>query len=448
MADSARRAAYDVLAAVRTADAYANLELTQVLAKHRLSGRDAAFTTELVAGTLRHRRTYDEIVSAAAGRRSAKIQPPVLDVLRLGAHQVLSMRVPPHAAISTSVDLVRGVVGKGPTGFVNAVLRKIAGADLATWIVDVAPDPAADPLGHAGVVHSHPDWVVAEFASALAVHGRGAELSALLAADNDAPSVVVVARPGRCDRAELPGEPTTLSPYGVRLTGGDPKEITAIADGRAGVQDEGSQLVAIAAAQAPLDGSDRRWLDVCAGPGGKTALLAGLATARGATVVANELQPHRAELVRHALRGADGVEEVVVADGTDPPWPAGSFDRVLVDAPCSGLGALRRRPESRWRRTLHDVGQLVPLQERLLDAACTSVRPGGLVLYATCSPVLAETSGVVESVLARRDDVVVEDLAGVLPQVTDAAGPLPGTMQLWPHRHGTDAMFMALLRRR
>jgi 16S rRNA (cytosine967-C5)-methyltransferase len=256
--------------------------------------------------------------------------------------------------------------------------------------------------------------------------------------------VVLVARPGRAEVSELPGERTALSPYGVVLAGGDPGAVPAVAEGRAGVQDEGSQLVALALAEVEIEGEDRRWLDLCAGPGGKAALLAALAAQRGARLVANERQPHRAELVTRALAGADGVEAVTVHDGTTPPWPAASFDRVLVDAPCSGLGALRRRPEARWRRQPDDLRELVPLQRALLHAAVDLVRPGGAVLYATCSPVVAETSDVLSAVLVGRDDV---GLGSVPLDLPDAASTLSGTAQLWPHRHATDAMFLGLLRR-
>jgi 16S rRNA (cytosine967-C5)-methyltransferase len=224
-----------------------------------------------------------------------------------------------------------------------------------------------------------------------------------------------------------------------------------VARGRAGVQDEGSQLVALALAAADVDGRDERWLDLCAGPGGKAALLGALAGARGARLLAAERQPHRSALVRSgtAAVGA-GMLGVVTADGRRPAWAKESFDRVLVDAPCSGLGALRRRPESRWRRTPADVRDLVPLQRDLLGSALDSVRSGGVVAYVTCSPVLAETVGVVSDVLAARDDVRLEDAAPLFPDVPDLHAEqmaLPGTVQLWPHRQGTDAMFFALLRK-
>ena len=431
--DPARRAAYDVLVAVRAHDAYANLALPLALREHRLSGRDAAFATELASGTLRQRGTYDAVLSACVDRPLDRLQAKVLDALRLGCHQLFAMRVPAHAAISTTVDLVRSTVGPGAAKLANAVLRKVAEHDLETWLERIEADRATRT--------SHPQWVVDLLTEAVGED----EVDALLAADNDPPAVTLVARPGRSTREELAGEPTRWSPYGVVSSGGDPGSIPAVADGRAGVQDEGSQLVAIALADAALAGGDARWLDLCAGPGGKAALLAALAADRGARLVANERQPHRADLVRRALEGAAGVEDVTVADGTDPPWPDGSFDRVLVDAPCSGLGALRRRPEARWRKRASDLDGLVPLQRSLLTSALRLVRPGGVVLYATCSPVLAETSGVVSAVLDSEQGVTLEPLALGVP---DSDGPLPGTVQLWPHRHRTDAMFLALLRRR
>jgi 16S rRNA (cytosine967-C5)-methyltransferase len=261
---------------------------------------------------------------------------------------------------------------------------------------------------------------------------------------------MLVARPGRTtidELVEAGGRPTGTSPYAVELGSGDPGEVPAVREGRAAVQDEGSQIVAIIAATAPMEGTDERWLDMCAGPGGKAALLAALAAEKGAGVLAVELQPHRAELVRKALGpDAPGSLGVVVADATEPVGEEGSFDRVLLDAPCSGLGALRRRPEARWRKSPTDIPGLVALQERLLHAALRDVRPGGVVVYSTCSPVLEETAGVVASIVESGEaELVPAADAGV--GIDGAEGPLPGTVQLWPHRHGTDAMFLAVLRR-
>jgi 16S rRNA (cytosine967-C5)-methyltransferase len=438
--DAARLAAYDVLVAVREDDAYANLVLPQLLRERRIEGRDAAFVTELVGGTLRGQGSYDAVVDHLAGRRP---DPAVRDALRLGAHQLLAMRVPDHAAVASTVELVRTRVGHKPAGFANALMRRIAERDLDAWM-DLLDAPRS-------VRFSHPQWIVDELARAL---DRPAETEALLAADNERPRVTLVARPGLSTVEELGvstgstsgASSTALSPLAVVLESGDPGAVPAVREGRAGVQDAGSQLVALALTRATVEGRDERWLDLCAGPGGKAALLAALATRSGARLLANERQPHRARLVAQAMRATSG--DVVAGDGTRPAWPDATFDRVLVDAPCSGLGALRRRPESRWRRRPDDLTQLVPLQRALLASALDSVRPGGVVLYATCSPVVAETAGVVEAVLAGRSDVRAEATGPLVPEAEDAASAhLPGAVQLWPHRHGTDAMFMVLLRR-
>jgi 16S rRNA (cytosine967-C5)-methyltransferase len=452
--DAARTAALEVLRAVDEEDAYANLALAGALRAHGLSGRDAALATELASGTLRRQGTYDTVIAACAGRPVAKIDPPVLTVLRLGAHQLLSTRVPDHAAVSTSVELARAASGPKVVGFVNAVLRRVGERPLSDWVRALAPDPRRDRHGFAVVAQAHPRWVVDALAEALAATGRADELEDLLLADNTSPRVTVVARPGLVTRDEVlsaaeGAEATAYSPVGVRLESGDPGSLPAVRDGRAAVQDEGSQLVALALAAAPLEGRDERWLDLCAGPGGKAALLGGLAAQRGGHLLAVERQPHRAALVRRAVAALPpGTVGVVTADGRRPAWTAEGFDRVLVDAPCTGLGALRRRPEARWRRTAEDLDALIPLQHTLLVSAVESTRPGGVIAYVTCSPVLAETAGLVSGLLGERCDVELLDASQPLPQVPDAAGPLPGTVQLWPHRHGTDAMFLALLRRR
>jgi 16S rRNA (cytosine967-C5)-methyltransferase len=233
---------------------------------------------------------------------------------------------------------------------------------------------------------------------------------------------------------------------------GDPGALAAVRAGRAGVQDEGSQLAALVLARAPVEaGPDRIWLDACAGPGGKAALLAGLAAERGAALLAIDRAPHRARLLAAALAaGAAGQPPTrtlaVIADATLPAWAAGTVDRVLVDAPCTGLGALRRRPEARWRRQPAKVPALTALQRNLLRSAVTAVRPGGIVAYVVCSPHLAETRAVVADIRRERPELDQLDVRPLLADVPDLGnGP---EVQLWPHRHGTDAMFLALLRRR
>jgi 16S rRNA (cytosine967-C5)-methyltransferase len=444
--DPARRTAFDALVSVEGDGAYLNLALARLLGERGLEGRDAAFATELAHGTTRLRGTYDAILATCVTGSLDGLEVAVLSSLRLGAHQLLNMRVPAYAAVATSVELVRESAGERPVRLVNAVLRKVGSRQLAHWVAELAPDPVVDPVGNLAFVTSHPRWIVEAFAMALERDGADAgRLRGVLDADNVPPRVTLAARPGLSTVAELMsegGERGRWSPYAVSLPGGDPGHLPAIRAGRAGVQDEGSQLAAIALARAVVVGRDETWLDLCAGPGGKSALLAGLAGERGATLVANELLEHRANLVRGTLRSFSRPAPVVVADGRRGPWRADSFDRVLVDAPCLGLGALRRRPDSRWRHAPGDLPGLVELQARLLESALRSVRPGGVVAYVTCSPHVAETREAVEAVLP---EAVELDGREVLPEV-EPLGPGPH-VQLWPDLHGTDAMFIALLRR-
>jgi 16S rRNA (cytosine967-C5)-methyltransferase len=442
--DDARRVAYLALRAVDDADAYLNLTLSRLLSEHALGRRDAAFATELTNGTARLQGGYDAILEACVAGGIRAVQPEVRTALHLGCHQLLSMRVSAHAAVSTSVELVREFAGERPVRLANAVLRRVSTQTLDAWITARAPTRAEDLAGHLAVRYSHPRWIV----SVLLAELGDREAEQALAADNLAAPVTLVARPGLVTTAELLGADAKLgrwSPYAAMMNGGDPNTVAAVRDGRAGVQDEGSQLAALALARAGITGSDRWWLDACAGPGGKAALLAGLAGARGAVLVAAERQPHRARLVASSLRRYGSASAVAIADSTRPPWADSSFDRVLVDAPCTGLGALRRRPDARWRRQPSDLDVLVPLQRALLFAALSAVRPGGIVGYVTCSPHPAETRGVVDAVLRERHDVAEVDARPLLDPVSDL-GPGPSA-QLWPHRHGTDAMFVGLLRR-
>ena len=466
--DPARRTAYAVVRAV-AGGAYTNLELTQALRRARLSGRDAAFVTELVSGTMRWQGRYDAVIAAAASRDVGSLEPPVLDTLRLGAHQILGMRVPEHAAVGETVALARDVNGIGASKLVNAVLRRVSERPLEEWLALTVP--SHPPVTRMAALHSHPEWIVKALRQALLGHGTATpesvdnELTALLEADNAAPTMHLVARPGLGADDELRSagaEEYALAPTAWTLSGGDPGRIAAVRDGRAAVQDAGSQLVALALTRATLTGpaaeAAERWLDLCAGPGGKAGLLAAVALGAGADLVANEVSTTRAELVRSTLsavgeqaRAAGRSIEVRVGDGREVgSLEPGRYTRVLVDAPCTGLGALRRRPEARWRRSPSDLTTLGPLQRALLGSALDATMPGGVVGYATCSPHLAETSFVVADVLKRRQDVEVVDARDLF---RDRSGRMVADLgdgpavQLWPHRHGTDAMFLALLRR-
>jgi 16S rRNA (cytosine967-C5)-methyltransferase len=451
-AQTSRRVAFETIHAVNESDAYANLLLPKAISRAGLNTADAALATELTYGTLRRQGTYDAIIALAADRDVAEIDPGVLDALRLGVHQLLSTRVASHAAVNESVELARSVGSRGAAGFANAVLRRVSRDTPGEWMTRIA-DGARSDDERLGLVFSHPVWVVRAFRRALAAEGRADELEALLTADNASPRVTMAALPGI---AEVPDDArrTPYSPFGFRLGGGDPERLVRESSGALRVQDEGSQLAALALTRALPVRPGERWLDLCAGPGGKTAVLAAEALAHGALLEANEVSPARAGLVRQAISGVPLEVPVSEQDGRERVG-ADQYDRILVDAPCTGLGALRRRPEARWRKSPADVPELTQLQGELLRAAITGLRPGGVVAYVTCSPHLAETTGVVNEV--RRDfgdaleeldaRAVVSGLAVADPELSPQVDG-SGRAQLWPHRHNTDAMSITLLRKR
>ena len=468
---AARLAAYDVLRDVDERDAYANLALPARIREARLSPRDAALATELVAGTLRGRGRYDRILEIASGRGIGAIDPRTRNVLRLGAHQLLAMRTAAHAAVNESVELQRRVGNRAAAGFVNGVLRSVGRASNEEWDARIDSE-ARSPDDALAVRSSHPAWVVRALRAALRAEGREGELAALLEADNTAPRVSLALLPGAGidpETAEALGIDTERgesrlaargpSPLGLELESGDPvRAIEALdtPEGTVRVQDQGSQLAALALARAREAAPGERWLDLCAGPGGKTAVLAAEAALAGASLRANEVSGHRAELVRRAVSAHEEDVEIVCHDGRegaafgDRGDRTAFYDRILVDAPCSGLGALRRRPEARWRKQPGDLPGLTALQGQLIDAAADHLAPGGLLAYVTCSPHLAETRVVVAEALKRHPGLRELDARPILDSVAREPLGLAGdgpSAQLWPHRNGTDAMFIALLER-
>ena len=496
-ADPARLVAFEVLNSVAQNDSYANLVLPGTIRAYRLDRRDAGFATELTYGTLRNQGTYDAILSHCVDRPIEKVGTATLIVLRMGVHQLLSMRVPTHAALNQSVALTRAQIGSGPANFVNAVLRRVSEHTREDWHARLEAD-AKDDTEKLALATSHPVWVVRAMRQALAAHGHSpAEIRELLDADNQAPVVNLVALPGLGDMQEATDQGAVageLVEDSALYSAGDLNRLEGVREGTLRAQDVGSQLVTRALAAAPLDGEDTAWLDLCAGPGGKAALLAALGTQRGARLVANESAPHRAALVSQSLRPfAEDEYMVLTGDGRQIAQtliqnveqlpegiePRQQFDRVMVDVPCSGLGALRRRPEARWRKSPRDIADLLPLQRELLEAACDVTRPGGVIAYVTCSPHAAETQNIVAEMLetgkvhlldtqsilqsvalpaSEGQSVLTEEKApGYRPHIQlkksssvrqeDILDESSTTAQLWPHTHGTDAMFLALFRK-
>jgi 16S rRNA (cytosine967-C5)-methyltransferase len=437
-----RALALEVLAAVNHGGAYANLALPKALSASGLDSRDRGFVTELVYGSLRRQGELDTVVAAAAKRPTTEIDHEVLDVLRLGVYQVLFLRVPGHAAVDESVNYAKSHALARASGFINGVLRSVTREHVEYWLKVIE--------ANGGSEHSHPTWIAQEIEKALAENGDGAELADALEANNEPPLVCLTLLPGLSEHRES-DEPTLLSPWGVTLPGGDPAADSRVAAGTARVQDEGSQLAALALiASAPVT-SDTTFLDMCAGPGGKAAVLAAAALAHGAHVTAIETVPHRVRLVEDSVRALlardSGVVKVLEGDSR---VISGEFTRILLDAPCSGLGALRRRPEARWRKHPESLVELAALQSELLSAGLGALAPGGVLAYVTCSPVVAETTAIIEQALRSHPEISAIDTAPVLDGATKI--PIPrssrgSAVQLWTHRHGTDAMFIQLLQK-
>ncbi|GAA1473326.1 transcription antitermination factor NusB [Corynebacterium felinum] len=437
--DLPRALSFDIVYRANEEGTYANLALPKALRVAGLHGRDAAFATELSYGTLRTQGVLDAVIADCSSRPLDSLDPGVLNALRVGAYQLLYTRVDQYAAVNSTVNLVVAIGQEKAKGFANAILRTITRTEPARWFTRLEP---TGEIAACAFRHAHPEWIARSFSQ---VVGLG-ELEEALRADSMRPQVHLVARPGEISAEELAliteGEEGKYSPYAVYLPAGDPGKLAPVQDGLAAVQDEGSQLIARALVEAPIEGEDQgRWLDLCAGPGGKAALVGCLARIDGAHVDAVEIQPHRAQLIAQTVRSLPVTVHTV--DGRNPGLKPG-YDRVLVDAPCSGLGALRRRPEARWRKQESDIAELSTLQYELLSSAISLVRDGGVVVYSTCSPDLRETRQIVDKAVKNFN---LEELdAAALTNGMENTGEYK-SVQMWPHRHGTDAMFFAVLRK-
>ena len=423
--DDPRLLAFEVLAEVELQGAYSNLILPKALSESILEANDRALATELVYGTLRMQGRHDHFISAASDRFLEQIDPKALIVLRLGTHQLKQMRVPSHAAIYESVELAKKVVGKSTASFVNAILRKIDSLDF-----EQLSKPTQE-YAKLALEYSHPEWIVSSYFDSLK---NSSEVISLLQANNNPAKPTLIAWPGLTTQGDLlEAGALAIATSSVAATfDGNPGEIAAIRERRAGVQDLGSQLVV----EKFYDQfkPNLRWLDLCAGPGGKAAYLSALLKQDGGFLLANEISSERAKLVSQVMHHG----KVNVSDGRSMPDELGKFDRILLDAPCTGIGALRRRPEVRWRRSLQDLKNLTALQSELLESATRLLSPGGIIAYVTCSSHQAETKFQIRSFLKQHSNFTR------IP-VKDERADSDGDLQLWPHRDSTDAMFLSLL---
>ena len=434
--DASRLLAFDLLTEVNRNEGYSNLLLPQALNASNLEERDRSLVTELLYGTIRMQGKHDWVLAQISDRPWSEVDPGIVDICRLGVHQIHEMRIPDHAAVAATVEVARKRIGESKASFVNALLRSVTRKSMEDWFSPL--ESITDPVERLAIQYSHPEWIVSAYYDLLK---SWEEVEAALKINNEAATPTLVSWPGNStqqDLIDVGGEPTQFSPYGAHWKG-NPGALDLIKSRKIGVQDEGSQLVAEVFAKAAQGTS---WLDLCAGPGGKAALLSSIARTRGITFTANEISAARAELVSQVVHG----DRVLVSDGRAIGLLTEKFDAILIDAPCTGLGALRRRPEVRWRRTLQDLRALTQLQRELVESAIQALEPGGVLGYATCSPHLAETSIQIADIKKHHPDLQLIPIDEYLPANLDGA-TRDGAMSLWTHKHGTDAMYLALFRK-
>ncbi len=441
---AARALAVDVLLQVENAAAHADVTLAAALAASDLALRDRAFASRLVYGTLAWQGRLDWQLARLADRDPATLHADVRVVLRLGLYQITLLdRVPPHAAVATSVDLAKGRV-RAASGLVNAVLRRAVRERTSLPL----PDPTTDPTEHLAIALSHPRWLVERWQARF-----GADVRALLAADNEAAPTVLRAPAGgrtalitRLTAAGIACTPGRFGPDAIHVQAADPHALPGWSEGTFSVQEEASQLVTRLLDPRP----GMRVLDACAAPGGKSAHAADLMKDRGLVVAVDHRRLGVRTIARNAIRlGLRAIAPLALdARTAASALPHGSFDRILVDAPCSGLGTLRAHPEIRWRRTPADLARLAAQQQRLLEAATPLLRRGGVIVYAVCTLADEENAGVVKRWLATHPELRRERAEDVLPEAARGLVDDDGALCTLPHRDGLDGFYAVRARRR
>lgn len=436
-----RNLALAVLLKIESQSGYANLVLPAELGRANLENRDSAFVTEIVYGTLRQRNLYDEIIASAAKRSVKKIDVVPLNILRMTAHQLLTLETPAHAAVDSAVRLtVRNKSGSA-SGFVNAISRRISERSRSEWISQLCQ--GRNQIEQLSLTFAHPKWIVEKYFERL---GSWDAVERELSANNINPRTTGVIYPGNhWSLASTSASQACEWTDDCRYLEGNPENFEEIQRATGGVQDQGSYLVARALAQAPArtakaKNTPRVWVDMCAGPGGKAALLSRWAQSDEAQFLAIEISPHRADLITRMTN------RVAIADSSLPPLRIGSAEKILLDAPCSGLGALRRRPDARHRKQPSDIPGLIALQRKLLASAVELLCEGGVLAFVTCSPLTDETTANTKWLLSERPELELIDARPYLPENLHLGDDFD--IQLWPGLHNTDAMYLALFRKK
>lgn len=448
MPKTARDSALHVLRAVEAEGAYANLAMNKILGEHRLSKLDRAFATELGYGSIRTLNTLDWILSGFLKKPLSEQTVWTRNILRLAVYQIFYMdKVPAAAACNEAVEQTKRFGSAGEAKFVNGVLRNIIRSRERIKF----PSLAEDPVDHIALKYSHPIWLVERWLKEFGLE----DTIALCRADNAAPPNTVRVNTLRVDLPTLVEKlrdegvscvKTRYAPEGLEIKGFPTlNDLTSFREGLFVVQDESSMLVGHAVGPSP----GMRVIDVCSAPGGKTTHLAQLMRDQG-TIIASDIYPHKLRLViENCQRLGIKCVQPEVRDARELSASYAEWvDCVLVDAPCSGLGVLRRRPDARWRKEPEQIPGLINLQEAILAEAARCVRLGGVLVYSTCSITDEENLGQVQKFLAGHPHFRLEDLNGLLPaELADREALARGYVQLLPHLHGTDGFFIARMRR-
>lgn len=441
-----RRAAFDILLRIEKEHSYADILIDRELSRGLLAGPDRGLLTELVYGVLRRQGTLDHIIAHCSSQRIDRLERAVHLLLRLGLYQLFFLdRIPASAAVNETVKLAH-LLAPRAAGFINAVLRR---GDRERDAIPY-PDRGSDPAGFISARYSSPPWITAGWIDQLGAE----EAEALALAMLTPPPLTIRVNTLKTEREELrarltaagvTAEPARYSPFALHLTGAhQPGTLPGFSEGDFTIQDESSQMAAILLAPRPGE----RLLDLCAAPGGKTTHLAQLMHNDGA-IQACDAAPRKLELVKDtaARLGIDIITTTPLNAAKPLPFPEGmEFDRILVDAPCSGLGVLRRNPEGKWWKTQRNVEELAAIQKAVLRNGANRLAAGGTLLYATCSTTREENEAVLDDFLSRRPGFVLEDLRGIFPEYAELFTG-QGCFRSWPHRHGMDGFFAARLRK-
>jgi len=439
----------NVLTQVEQEGAYSNLLLNSALQKSSLAKSDAGLATELIYGTISRLNTLDYFLDKFVNKGVRKLQPWVRALLRISLYQIVYLdRIPDHAVVSEAVNLAKRRGHQGISGMVNGVLRNILRQKETLAIPEDMTDAQRISL-----LHSHPQWLVERWISQYGTEAT----EAICAANNEPPAVSVRVNTtmiSRDDMLKLMGShgldasPSSVSPYGIVVKGAGNMALTDwYRDGMISIQDESSMLVAEAVQPEP----GMRVLDCCAAPGGKSAHMGELMKDEG-SIVANDIHVHKGKLVsdQASRLGLDSIS-IVTGDALDlaDRFESASFDRILLDAPCSGLGVIRRKPDLKWGKSQEDIHEIAALQLRLLESVSTLLRPGGILVYSTCTIEPMENEGVVSAFLEGHSEfAIAEDGLGALSRLGENSLARGGGIQILPQHYHSDGFYIARLGRR